>query len=117
MGSVPNSHRFGVFRMVIKSEFPQLMNRIDFEEISTILILQIKGSDVHPKVRHHDFFYQRDQSMVIAGKKSVGQPINKKTQLDITAPLDLPRFHSPVTSLVSPGSSMLYTTPLKFIIQ
>ena len=113
MGSVPNSHRFGVFRMVIKSEFPQLMNRIDFEEISTILILQIKGSDVHPKVRHPDFFYQRDHPMVIAGKKSVGQPINKKTQLDITAPLDLPPEHSPVTSLVSPGSSMAVYHPVE----
>ena len=42
-----------------------------------------------------DGFYHE----VLAGKKTIGQPINKKTQIDITAPLDLPPEFSPVTSL------------------
>lgn len=108
-----NSLRFESFKNVIESSFPILKQKIKFEEISTILILQIKGSDVHPKVRHPDFFYQRGHEKVLAGKKKVGQPINKKTQLDITAPLDLPPELSPVTSLVTPGPEMAIHHPIE----
>ena len=108
-----NIIRFESFRDVVESSFPILKQKMEFDEISTILILQIKGSDVHPKVRHPDFFYQRDHEKVLAGKKKVGQPINKKTQLDITAPLDLPPQHSPVTSLVTPGPEMAIHHPVE----
>jgi hypothetical protein len=110
---VANRRRFETFLDVIKAEFPTLFNRLGEEDISTVLLLQIKGSDVHPKVRHPDFFYQRDHPKVLAGKKKVGQPINKKTQLDITAPLDLPPEQSPVTSLVTPGPEMAIHHPVE----
>lgn len=98
-----NKERLSTFKKVIDRSFPKLFERVRFEDISTILILQIKGSDVHPRNRHPDFFYQADNPKVISGEKRIGQPINKKTQLDITAPLDLPTEQSPVTALVTPG--------------
>ena len=111
--NLANYNRFEVFKSVIETEFPILERKIEFDEISTILVLQIKGSDVHPTVRHPDFFYQRDHPRVIAGKKKVGQMINKKTQIDITAPLDLPPELSPVTSLVTPGPELPIHHPVE----
>lgn len=111
--SLKNEYRFRIFKKVIKSKFPKLTQKISFEQISTILILQIKGSDVHPNVRHPDFFYSRNHPKVISGKKSIGQPINKKTQIDITAPIDLPVEESPVTSLVTPGPRTAIHHPIK----
>jgi len=108
-----NQLRFESFKQVIVEEFPNLIQRVEFDEISTILILQIKGSDVHPKSRHPDFFYQRNHPRVISGDKTIGQPINKKTQIDITAPLDLPPELSPVTSLVTPGPEMPMFHPIE----
>lgn len=110
---IANYTRFEVFKSVVESEFPALKRIIQFDEISTILILQIKGSDVHPTVRHPDFFYQSDDPRVIFGNKKVGQMINKKTQIDITAPLDLPPELSPVTSLVTPGPEMAIYHPVE----
>ena len=46
------------------------------------LVIQIKGSDVHPHQRHPDFL-----------------GVNKKTQLDITAPMHLDSGLSPVSAL------------------
>jgi len=112
-GEVVNKLRFETFKKAIMSSFPRLTQRVEFDEISTVLILQIKGSDVHPKVRHPDFFYQRDHPKVLEGKKKAGQPINKKTQLDITAPLNLPPELSPVTSLVTPGPEMAIHHPVE----
>jgi hypothetical protein len=107
-----NQLRFETFKNIIRSSFPILTQRVEFDEISTVLVLQIKGSDVHPRVRHPDFFYQRDHPKVLAGKTSIGQPINKKTQIDITASLDLPPEQSPVTSLVTPGPEMATHHPV-----
>tara|TARA_B100001559_G_scaffold313409_1_gene312384 strand:- start:2691 stop:3755 length:1065 start_codon:yes stop_codon:yes gene_type:complete len=108
-----NHYRFESFKSVVQSSFPILTKKISFDEISTILILQIKGSDVHPKSRHPDFFYQRDHPKVIGLEKKFGQPINKKTQIDITAPLNLPPEKSPVTSLVTPGPEMAIYHPVE----
>ena len=108
-----NHIRFESFKNIINSSFPALTQKVDFDEISTILILQIKGSDVHPKVRHPDFFYQRDHPKVLVGEKKIGQPINKKTQIDITAPLNLPPEQSPVTSLVTPGPETAIHHPVE----
>lgn len=108
-----NHQRFESFKNIINSSFPALTKKVDFDEISTVLILQIKGSDVHPKVRHPDFYYQRNHPKVIAGKKTIGQPINKKTQIDITAPLNLPPEQSPVTSLVTPGPKTAIHHPIE----
>ena len=108
-----NHIRFESFKKIINYSFPALTEKVDFDEISTILILQIKGSDVHPKVRHPDFFYQRDHPKVLAGEKTLGQPINKKTQIDITAPLNLPTEQSPVTSLVTPGPETAKHHPIE----
>lgn len=108
-----NSDHFESFKSVVQEYFPNLTKKIGFDEISTILVLQIKGSDVHPNSRHPDFFYQRDHPKVIKGKKKVGQPINKKTQIDITAPLSLPPERSPVTSLVTPGPEMAIHHPVE----
>ncbi len=108
-----NQLRFESFKNIINSSFPALTQKVDFDEISTILILQIKGSDIHPKVRHPDFFYQRNHPKVLAGKKTIGQPINKKTQIDITAPLNLPPEQSPVTSLVTPGPKTAIHHPIE----
>tara|TARA_B100000787_G_scaffold169545_1_gene161055 strand:- start:230 stop:1309 length:1080 start_codon:yes stop_codon:yes gene_type:complete len=108
-----NHLRFESFKNIINTSFPALTQKVDFDEISTILILQIKGSDVHPKGRHPDFFYQHDHPKVLAGEKTLGQPINKKTQIDITAPLNLPTEQSPVTSLVTPGPETAKHHPIE----
>ena len=70
------------FKNVIDDKFPSLFKKISFNEISTILILQIKGGDVHPNNRHPN----------IKGKK---------TQIDITASMKLPPEQSPVCALVT----------------
>ena len=108
-----NLIRFNTFVHAIRNAFPRLFDRIDADEISTVLLLQIKGSDVHPSQRAPDFFYQRDHPKVLEGKKKVGQPINKKTQIDITAPFDLPPEFSPVTSLVTPGPELAIFHPIE----
>ena len=108
-----NQHRFDTFLHVMQTEFRPLFDRLDPEDISTVLLLQIKGSDVHPSQRAPDFFYHREHPLVLAGKKTIGQPINKKTQIDITAPLDLPPEFSPVTSLVTPGPELAIHHPIE----
>lgn len=108
-----NKLRFSVFKSVIRSSFPILTEKIYFRDISTILILQVKGSDVHPKVRHPSYFYQKDHQKVLDGVKAIGQPINKKTQLDITASLNLPPELSPVSSLVTPGPELAIHHPVE----
>lgn len=86
--------------------FPKIWEQIDPKSVTTALLIQIKGSDVHPSVRHPDFSYQSDHPRVLAGKKKVGQPINKKTQVDITAPIHVPGGISPVTALFTPGAAV-----------
>ena len=108
-----NQSRLNTFKNVIKKSFPKLYDKVKFEDISTVLILQIKGSDVHPSKRHPDYFYQADHQLVISGKKKIGQPINKKTQIDITAPLNLPPEQSPVTALVTPGPQTAKFHPIE----
>ncbi len=108
-----NQKRLESFKNVIDSCYPALNKKVDFDEISTILILQIKGSDVHTKVRHPYYFYQRNHPKVISGMKKIGQPRNKKTQIDITAPLNLPTEQSPVTALVTPGPQTAIYHPIE----
>lgn len=108
-----NQFRLNTFKDVINESFPKLYDKVKFEDISTVLILQIKGSDVHPSNRHPDYFYQADHQLVISGKKKIGQPINKKTQIDITAPLNLPPEQSPVTALVTPGPQTAKFHPIE----
>ena len=40
--NLANYNRFEVFKSVIETEFPILERKIEFDEISTILVLQIK---------------------------------------------------------------------------
>ena len=87
---------------------PEILQGLDIGEAQLSLVIQIKGSDVHPSQRHPDFFYQNDHPMVMAGKKSVGQPINKKTQVDITAPMHLPSGISPTSALFTSKSSGIH---------
>ena len=108
-----NQSRLNTFKNAINNSFPKLYEKVKFEDISTVLILQIKGSDVHPSKRHPDFFYQADHKLVLSGKKKTGQPINKKTQIDITAPLNLPPEQSPVTALVTPGPQTAKFHPIE----
>ena len=63
VSDVANQHRFDTFIRVIRTEFRPLFDRLDAEDISTVLLLQIKGSDVHPSQRAPDFFYHREHPL------------------------------------------------------
>ncbi len=74
----------------IDEVFPRLWGRVDPERVTTVLLIQVKGGDVHPD--------NRDPRVV-----------GKKTQVDLTASARIDAKISPVTGLFTPtGDTGIY---------
>ena len=70
---------FQTLKQHLDSEFPEIWRQVDPARVTTVLLIQIKGGDVHPNNRNPE----------IRGKK---------TQVDITAPTD-ESLANPTTAL------------------
>ena len=87
-GSVDLS--FEMLRNHLNLEFPRIWEQINPERVTTVLLIQIKGGDVHPGNRNPE----------ITGRK---------TQIDITAPTNN-QLANPTTALFSEGIEPLGLT-------
>ena len=86
---------FATLKNHLDTHFPSVWSKINSEEVTTALLIQVKGTDVHPNQRHTRHFYPPGHSK--AGKKK-----SKKTQIDITGSSNSsdPNFISPVTAIL-----------------
>tara|TARA_S200000501_G_scaffold301520_1_gene288779 strand:- start:1130 stop:2185 length:1056 start_codon:yes stop_codon:yes gene_type:complete len=101
-------------RMHIDRHFPRAWERVNPDGVSIGLIIQIRGSDVHPDVRHPDFFWKKGDPQVVSGKAKEGRMRNKKTQIDITGSSFLDAEVSPVSALFGEGDQTGIYHPVVF---
>ena len=86
---------FATLKTHLDTHFPSVWSKINSKEVTTALLIQVKGSDVHPNQRHTRYFYP-------PGHSKAGNKKNKKTQIDITGSSNSsdPNFISPVTAIL-----------------
>ena len=96
-------HYNELFKLINELE-PLVSEQIEIDEVYVLLLIQVKGSDVHPNQRHPDFFFGPNDIEVKNGSKKIGTMKNKKTQIDVTAPMHLDDNTSPATALFTPGN-------------
>ena len=101
-------------RLHIDRYFPRAWERVNPDGVSIAFLIQIRGSDVHPDVRHPDFFWKSSDRMVVSGMKKEGQKRNKKTQIDITGSSFLAAEVSPVSALFGDGDQTGMYHPVVF---
>ena len=86
---------FKILKNHLDTHFPDVWGKIDSAKVTTALLFQVKGSDVHPNQRHARYFFPPSH-------KNSGKMKNKKTQIDITGSSknSNPNYISPVTAIL-----------------